>query len=265
MSLLRATTQNNNNNANQNQNQQNGTPLRRLGQNSTNNNNNNANQNQQNNNPFRRPANNAPRFGSNQNQSNNRFRSNRFSSRPNVEWTVQPLHNIAVRFSLEGLGDPFHRLLDQPLNVEFGDPEKSIAAIQQDETLEAKLLEALDATWHSYQFEGAAMLYPWDTDVTRAFTTITQPVPEPEYTDDDDDDNNNPPAKTEPEKPPFECLRAIDAAFVLNILARTRSNVVVANTPLALEPAFLKQTFICDDPRVVAIARATGCVGDNWT
>lgn len=239
----------------------------RLTQNSANNK--NATQNQQNNNPFRRqPQNNTSRFGGNRNQQNNRFGSNRFS-RGNVEWTVRPMHKIAVRVSLEGLGDPFHRLLNQPLNVEFGDPEKSIQAIYQDDELQQKLTEALDAAWEAYQFEGAAMLYPWDTDVTRAFTVITQPVPEPEKDTDENDDDNNSNNKqqnnAEPEEPPFECLRAIDAAFVLNILARTRSNVVVGNTPLALEPAFLKQTFVCDDPRIVAIARATGCVGDNWT
>jgi len=39
---------------------------------------------------------------------------------------------------------------------------------------------------------------------------------------------------------------------------------VVANTPLALEAGFLQQSFLCDDPRIVAIARATGCIQEVW-
>jgi hypothetical protein len=79
-----------------------------------------------------------------------------------------------------------------------------------------------------------------------------------------DDDADWQDTSTDNHKSNVTCLRAIDLAFVLNILARSRANVVVGNTPLALEPGFLSQTVVCDDPRIVALARATGCIDENW-
>ena len=53
-----------------------------------------------------------------------RFGSGRFGGREEVQWTVVPLRLEAVRISLEGLGDPLHRLLGTPINAVFSKPAK---------------------------------------------------------------------------------------------------------------------------------------------
>jgi hypothetical protein len=246
----------NNNNANANNNQNNNA-AQRFGTA----NNNNANANQQNNNGT------AP-FGSGS-------RLNRFGQQT-IYWTVAPLTNAVIRISLDGLGDPFHRLLGTPLNVEYGKPEKVVAALQSDKDLMEQLSKVLDEAWESYGFKGAALLFPWDEDVKKAYSQPIYPNdsqpdstnqnnpndPNNQNTYDDDADWLDP--VTDNHKSNVTCLRAIDLAFVLNILARSRANVVVGNTPLALEPGFLNQTVVCDDPRIVALARATGCIDENW-
>ena len=228
------------------------------------------------------------RFGANNNNNaNNNTGLNRFGQQT-IFWTVAPLNDVALRISLDGLGDPFHRLLGTTLNVEYGQPEKVVEALQEDEELRNKLTEVLDEAWESYHFEGAALLFPWDEDVRKAYS---QPIHlnedflnnnqnvqnnqnnnnvnnQNQNVQNNNQQNNNLPdwleALTVDEKQNVQCLRAIDLAFVLNILARARANVVVANTPLALEPGFLTQTVICDDPRIIAIARATGCIDEVW-
>lgn len=225
------------------------------------------------------------RFGSknnannNQNNSSSRFgsgsRFNRFGQQA-IYWTVAPMMDAAVRISLDGLGDPFHRLLGTALKVEFGSPEKVVEKLQSDKKLLGRLTKVLDKAWKGYKFEGAALLFPWDDDVRKAYVQPVHPndsIPKnnnqndannQNNDDDDDDDIDWLDSVSDDQKSKVTCLRAIDLAFVLNILARSRANVVVANTPLALEPGFLSQTVVCDDPRIIALARATGCIDENW-
>jgi hypothetical protein len=272
------TRTNNNNAANANNNQNN--TASRFGSNrfgNANANNANANQNQ-NNNPASRfgTANNSNNANANQNNGTAPFgsgsRFNRFGQQT-IYWTVAPLEDAVIRIALDGLGDPFHRLLGTPLNIEYGKPEKVVAAIQSDKDLMERLSKVLDDAWASYNYQGAALLFPWDDDVKKAYS---QPIyPNDSQPDNTNQNNQNDPnsldddvdwqdTATDNHKSNVTCLRAIDLAFVLNILARSRANVVVGNTPLALEPGFLSQTVVCDDPRIVALARATGCIDENW-
>lgn len=210
-------------------------------------------------------------FGSSS-SSGSRFGSSRFSSRfgrSTVNWTVVPLYERAVRFSLEGLGDPFQRLLGLPLDPEMRSLENVMKRISKDAELAERLSDTLDEIWESYGFTGAAMLFPYDGVVRRAYLETIQPAPpQPEQSDSDEDDDEdvdeNTPPEVQGEKPKVAQLRAIDLGLVLNVLARSRANVLVGNTPLALETGFLQQTFICDDPRIVDIAEATGCIEDGW-
>lgn len=231
-------------------------------------------------NPF--AANNPPassRFGASSNNSNkptsrfSRSSSNSGSSRSSglsrfgresIHWTVMPLARAAVHITLSGLGDPFQRLLGKPLNAKMGSVRHVVAALQKDKALHDELEVVLDQVWQNYGFEGAALLFPWDDEVRKPYAhpihpQLPQPQPQEDASDDDAEEET-----VEQFTLSTECLRAIDLAFVLNILGRARSNVVVANTPLALEPAFLQQDFICDDPRIVAIARATGAIEEQW-
>lgn len=203
-------------------------------------------------------GNTAPRFGS------------RFGGREEALWTIAPLRLEAVRISLEGLGDPFHRLLGTPINAVFSKAAKVVEALGKDEDLLKRLSDVLNEAWTKYEFRGAALLYPWDENIRKAYNQPLQPTPPPPAekkegeTEDEDYSDDLPDWLASPAQKSSFCLRAIDTAFVLNILARTRANVVVGNTPLALEPGFLDQALLCDDPRIVALARATGCIEENW-
>jgi len=210
------------------------------------------------------------RFGSS--GSSSRFGSSRFGSREEITWTVLSPSKAAVRISLQGLGDPLHRLLGQPINPDFSNPQKLTQALADDPELSEKLAAALDEAWAGLNFRGAALLYEWDDRIKKAFTDVPHPLPpQPAKKDDeetsDDEDDNDPLSWLEdigiaPRQ--SQQLRAIDVAFVMNILARSRAGVLVANTPLALEPGFLEGSVICDDPRIIELARATGCIDEKW-
>jgi len=221
------------------------------------------------------------RFGSSSSSSSSsssRFGGSRFGSREEVTWTVTPSHDSVVRISLSGLGDPVYRLLKQPINAEFSKPEKIIEALTNDPDLLEKLTEALNEAWEAYQFRGASIIYPWEDNIKKAFVAVPHPTPPPppkkedddddedylEYDDDADDVALDWLEKLSKGRQSIRTLRAVDAAFVLNVLARTRANVLVGNTPLALEAGFLEKTVLTDDPRIVELAQATGCIEEEW-
>lgn len=212
--------------------------------------------------------------GTNQNNpfGNWRNRVNNTDQRT-LEWSVSPLTSAAVRFQLNGLGDPFHRLLGTDLNVELGNPLKVVEALQNDNALRTQLEAVLDEAWSHYGFRGAALMHPWEDDVRKALVHPPLPVEPPKKKDDSDDDEDDYSDDDEADGPfsfkentprQIECLRAIDVGLVLNVLARVRSQVLVEATPLALDPGFLDRTYVTDDPRLVAIARATGCIDEAW-
>jgi hypothetical protein len=207
-------------------------------------------------------SNNNSNKSSSSSSSRSRF-SSRFS-RETIEWTVQPFHQSVVRLTLEGLGDPFHRLLGRKIDPDMSKPVKVAELLQQEPSLKEELVDVLNNAWESYEFTGAALLYPSDSHISMAYTKPIYPMPEQETDDDSEDEDQADENPEDAYRSPYECLRAIDVAFVMNVLARTRANVIVADTPLALEAAFLQQTFICDDPRITSIARATGCIGEQW-
>jgi len=216
------------------------------------------------------------RFGNNNNNNNNsgsRFAS-RFGSRNTreyVEWTIAPITKEVVGISLAGLGDPFHRLLGMPLNPTYSDPKKVVEALSKDAELSEQMKVVLDEAWAKFGFRGVAMVYPMNEGIRNAYTKPIQPVapppPKEENNEDDEeyvDENDFSFEADNSTNQPAVCLRAIDLPFVLNILARVRSNVVIGNTPLALEMGFLDQTILIDDPRIVNIVRATGYIEEVW-
>ncbi len=95
------------------------------------------------------------------------------------------------------------------------------------------LKQALDQYWEEQPHIGAYLIFPWDKD----------------------------------EKIPFEMpivrqttqlLIAHNPLLVLNVLARVRANLLLAQTPLALEEQYLMNAFISDDPRLVKLAQTSG-------
>jgi hypothetical protein len=110
-----------------------------------------------------------------------------------------------------------------------------VTALNAQPEVEARLKEILDAAWESYGMVGAALIHGWRIEAREAYATRLAAV-------------NLPP----------NYLRASDPVFVLNVLARARSTVLLSNAPLALERGFLERSLFCDDARIVALAQALG-------
>ncbi|GAB4524931.1 MAG: hypothetical protein OHK0046_40140 [Anaerolineae bacterium] len=235
--------------------------------NSSTNNANNANNGQQ-------PANRlsgGSRFANNQTnqQQNNSTPPGRFG-RPNpfnnsdqqnqVNWSMLPMERTLARFELRGLGDPFYRLLGHPLSTEYGDSRVVSRVLEEGGEAVAELELLLNTAWDTYNLVGATLVYNW---AVKPWEGIAQPTPMPFDNDQqyqDDDDNQK---KTEtPQTPPFRVVRAIDLQLVLNVLARARTQLLLATAPLVFSQQYLNRALVTDDPRLVALVLATGCLED---
>lgn len=178
---------------------------------------------------------------------------------------VLPLGKTIVRFELNGLGDPFYRLLGHDLNSEMEDGQ-TIARLLEQGGESVKALEALlEKTWESYDVRGAMLVYRWQVQQVKAI--------QPQYIVPPDDPQNNPNAGQDdaqedgPPKaqlrPNFQVIRAIDLALVLNVLARARTQLLLAKAPLIFNQGYLNRVLCSDDPRLVALARATGAIQEG--
>lgn len=254
----------NNQNQNQQQNNQQGGLLNRV--NNTNNNQNQNNQNQQQSNQNNNNQNNSlrSRFGNN----NNRFgNNNKQPAKPT--WTITPMSDAGVRIAFQGIGDPLFRILGMPLDKSISEIEVFAEKLANDDELCQQLIDKLDEAWATYDISGAIIMHPVRKNIQEAFTMGKLPLAEnDEQSNNDANNNNNGNNRFSARKPlpqsPYSCYRAVDAAFVLNILGRVRGNVLVDETPVALEAGFLNQAYICDDPRVVEMALATGAIEESW-
>ena len=53
-------------------------------------------------------------------------------------------------------------------------------------------------------------------------------------------------------------VTATDRLLVVNVLARARAAVLLAGAPAVLDPEYLGRDLASDDPRLVALVKATG-------
>ncbi len=229
----------------------------------------NNNNNQNNSSPFgSRNSRSGSPFGSrNNNQTNDKDNAPQPDPNTYLTNTRTTVHREIVRFSLEGLGDPFYRVLGHQMNPDMGDLNKLAVALEAGGEATQALIDRLDTDWRSYDLTGAMLIFRFDQKQTKA---LAKPLPMPtpivpdddelEYLDIDDDDDDT----TAAEKPSTATvqLRATDPALTLNVLARARSQVLLAEAPVVFGQEYLKRQIITDDPRLVAIARATGCLPD---
>lgn len=184
------------------------------------------------NNPFRPTNTNA---GTNANSRYGTSVNSRFGS-SNVSCDITPLEGAIVRFDLKGLGAPLWRLLG--VKGSEDEREAAIQLIEADEQFRANLAAKLDAAWQEYDLRGAMLVYPWHEGLRQAVATRTIdgfPGSAPAY------------------------LHALDPLLVLNVLARARSQILMANSPPDLERPFLERSLAADDPRLIALACATAC------
>lgn len=218
-------------------------------------------------------SNNNP-FGAGQKQANNRANFSRFTGTPNrfgasdVTWIMTPIDEVFVRFDLNGLGDPFHRLLGEDLNVDFSDTRKLITAFEKGGELIETLIAQMEKAWASYKFKGAGLVYAWKDEIKQIIAT--QPMMQvnatpTNSTDETDDNSENADTPSENDSPEVACLRSIDMLLVLNVLARTRADLLLQESPISLERGFMERSLVTNEPMLVNLARATGCVEEHFT
>lgn len=169
-----------------------------------------------------------------------------------VKWRIMPTQPFLVRFDLVGLGDPFHRLMGKSLNLEMGDIKNVIKRFEAGGAEIESLAATLDAHWSDYKLRGAVALYRWNPEV--------RAVLQGQIPGDSDDEEAQSEVYDDDRCPMPVILRALDLWFVLNVLGRARANILLPNAPLALEGPYLSQSLYCDDPRLAAIAQATGVI-----
>lgn len=263
-----------------NQNQNQGSLGSRFSRGSNNNNNQNQNQNNTNNNPFSRGSSPARSSYSNsrQNSQNNTNQNNRpnppsrFGNLPSrfgssqMSWYIEPLEQTFVRFNLDGLGDPFHRLLGEKLDLTYADPDKLVEAFENGGDKVERLIEQMENAWQAYDLCGAVIVYPWSDEIKQVIAANPlQNTNNDADVDDEDNDNQNNNNNVVAPITASQCLRAIDMLLVLNVLARTRADLLLANAPMALESGFMNRSLVTNDPRLVVMAQATGCVEEHFT
>jgi len=221
----------------------------------TNNQNNNNQNNGRNNN----------RFGNRNNNQNNQ-NNNTPPPDPNryIVNVKVPCHRTVVQCSMGGLGDPFYRIMGQEMNPAMGDPKALVAALEAGGDAVTALCERLDADWAGYDLHGAALVYSVNRNLQ---TALTKPAPVPQANDSLDWLENQSGEQAETEKTTqadnplaVTVLRATDPALTLNVLGRARTQVLTATAPLVFGYQYIMRVVATDDPRLVALAQATGSI-----
>jgi hypothetical protein len=170
--------------------------------------------------------------------------SSRFNQAPNlrsrfgattVNWDVLPVGDTLVCFSLDGLGGSLKYLMGDDLPVTSGSYESVLQSIENDPKAQAKLTATLDAVWKDYELIGAMLIYGWK-DTTRDVILSN--------------------ARLTNSKPVF--LRAFDPLLVLNVLARSRDNLLQPSAPTSFDSAYVDRALISDDPRLVKLVQISG-------
>ncbi len=174
----------------------------------------------------------APSAASRLNKSSN-LRS-RFGSTP-IAWDVLPVGDTLVCFSLEGLGGSLKYMMQDDLSAASGSYEAVLQSIEQDTQAQAQLTAILDDMWNAYEMTGAMLVYSWKDSTRDVIRTDAQ---------------------LSNRKPVY--LRAFDPLLVLNVLARSRDNLLQATAPVSFDATYIDRTIISDDPRLVKLVQMSG-------
>jgi hypothetical protein len=149
---------------------------------------------------------------------------------------MMPLTDKMVCFDLNAPGQLMNDLLGLPSDEEIT-IERIIQTLDADKSLVEKLKTQLDAVWESYDLHGALMVYTWRDDLKQSLNQRLIAI----------------------KQPPIY-LRALDPLLILNVLARSRTSLLLASAPLALERPFLSRALGTDDPRLLELVKLTGYV-----
>lgn len=155
--------------------------------------------------------------------------------------STTPVADTLVHFELEGLGDALFRLLNAQRRRKDGtELDAAMQIFEEDARVTTHVSEQLNAAWSSYGVRGAVLLYTWRDEVKQSVAS-----------------------ETGEDASSASFLRVRDPLLVLNVLARTRANLLLAHAPLAFERAFLERSLIADDARLVKLAYEKGYVKET--
>lgn len=162
-------------------------------------------------------------------------------SRTSVPWRISPLSESVVRFELEGLAADVARL--GGLRSRAHTRASAVRLAVEGADASGRLADALEEQWSALGLKGAILVYAPPRFQSEGPVYAGPGTP-----------------KIRPTGPKGTQLRATDPALVLNVLARTRANVLLPATPLRLQADALDRAICSDDPRLVAAARAGGAI-----
>lgn len=156
-----------------------------------------------------------------------------------------PLHDTLVMFDLVDVSKAIFMLLDRTPSVQVdGTPETDrsssvIALLEKERHLADTLRERMLTPWTDMHLIGAVHVYDWREEVKQAATNRLQAI------------------KAQP-----RFIRAADPLFVLNVLARARSYLLIPDAAVALDRPFLERILISDDTRLFKFAHDSGFTED---
>ena len=155
----------------------------------------------------------------------------RFGSR--AVWEILPLNDTLVCFDLPAVADALLTQHEVPGQENAEPSDIFLTALESGKPLAEALKTELDDDWETYHLHGAILVYAWREDIRQAVSARLTAV-----------------------KAPGTYVRSLDPLLVLNVLARARTTLLLANAPLALERPFLSRAILSDDPRLVRLARS---------
>ena len=178
-----------------------------------------------------------------------------------------PVQNTIVRFELDGLGDPFYKLLGYDLNTIYDNGRSVSQALECGSAGSTELQDKLNAAWEGYGVQGAALVYIWNPRswpkiVSAPLIPSRNPNPFNAARSQNNDEESFEDVP-EPPKPSFTCLRALDLQLVINVLGRARSQLLLADAPLVFSQQYLNRSILTDAPHLVRLARATGYIQEK--
>jgi hypothetical protein len=142
------------------------------------------------------------------------------------------------------------------------DPATLAQTIQHGGEIVNNLVQRLDEAWDAYNMQGAALVYSWNDHIKEIIANVPEMMKNT-FSPNPFDDTAN--ANTSQTPISGMCLRSIDMLLVLNILGRTKSNILLGNAQLILEEGFITRSLVTNDPSLVALAQATGCIEEQFT
>jgi hypothetical protein len=146
-------------------------------------------------------------------------------------WEILSMTDMLVAFDLAAVAEALVTEFDLPTDAP--PVETFLTLLVKNKPFAEALRERLDEAWQGFDLHGAFLVFNWRDEIKQAVNARLVSVKEAAvYT------------------------LARDPLLVLNVLGRARTSLLLATAPLALDRPFLMRSLVCDDARLVKLARA---------